>query len=153
MLQRGLCDNSIGMADIFNMNSDQPQIESDSTDSKCPVCDYPIKDHTQICPNCHETIWQESEIFDSDNESEQDEESPKEKEIKKYEAKYNGILTVIAVVIAVPLVWITYKEFSDQQWNKAVWFVLVIYLIICRFVGYLLKDTIYSLAKRKVNNL
>lgn len=142
----------IGMSDIFNFNNDQPQIESDNTDSKCPVCGYPIKDDTQICPNCHETIWQESEILDSDNESEQEDESPKDKEIKKYEAQYNGILTIIAVVIAVPLVWITYKEFSDQQWNKAVWFVLVVYLIICRFIGYLLKDTVHSLAKRKGSN-
>lgn len=135
--------------DIFNLNNEQPQIESDTTDSKCPVCGNPIKENTQICPNCHETIWQDSEMPESDNEPEQEEEAPIEKEIKKHESKYYGILTIIALVIAVPLVWITYKEFADQQWNKAVWFVLVIYLIICRFIGYLLKGTIQSLAKRK----
>lgn len=138
------------MSDIFNINGNQPQIESDNTDSKCPVCGYPIKDNTQICPNCHETIWQEFEILDSDNESEQEEESPKDKVIKKYEAQYNGIWTIIAMVMAVPLAWITYKEFSDQKWIKAVLFVLVVYIFLCNFVGYLLKDTIHSLAQRKV---
>lgn len=138
--------------DIFNLNSEQPQIESDNTDSKCPVCGYPINENTQICPNCHETIWQDTEILDSENEPEQEEESPKDKKIKKYEAQYNGILTIMAVIMAVPLVWITYNEFADRQWNKAGWFVLVIYLIICRFIGYLLKGTIHSFAKRKVGN-
>ncbi len=138
--------------DIFNLNSEQPQIESDNTDSKCPVCGYHIDRNTKVCPNCHETIWQDTEILDSENEPEQEEESPKDKEIKKYEAQYNGILTIIAVIMAVPLVWITYKEFTDQQWNKAVLFVLVVYLIVCRFIGYLLKDYIHSLAERKVRN-
>lgn len=138
-------------SDIFNLNNEQPHIESDRTDSQCPVCGYHIDKNTKVCPNCHEIIWQDSEPLDSDNEPEQTEVSPKEKEIKKHEAQYNAILTIIALVIAVPLVWITYNEFADQQWGKAVWFVLVAYLIICRFIGYLLKGVIRSMAKRKVD--
>lgn len=137
-------------SDIFNLNNEQPQIESDNADSKCPVCGYHIDKNTTVCPNCHETIWQDSEPLESDNEPEQAEISPKDKAITTYESRYKGILTIIAFVIAIPLVWITYDEFANQQWNKAVWFVLIVYIVICRFIGYLLKDYIHSLAKRKI---
>lgn len=152
MLQRGLCDEERGMSDIFNLNNDQPQIQNGMGDSKCPVCGHHISEQTKVCPTCHETIWQDPEKIDNSEESDTEELSPKEKEIQKYISTYNQILTAIAVIIAIPLSWITYKEFSDNQWNKAVWFVLVVYFIVCRFIGYLLKGIIRSIAERKARN-
>lgn len=84
-------------------------------------------------------------------ESDTEELSPKEKKIRKYVSTYYQYLTVIAIVIAIPVVWITYKEYTDNQWNKAVWFILVVYFIVCRFIGYLLKGFIRSIAERKAN--
>lgn len=156
MLQRGLCERETRMSDIFNLNNDQPQIQNGMGDSKCPVCGHHISEQTKVCPNCHETIWQDPDTadreIDDSGESDIEELSPKEKEIQKYISTYNQILMAIAIVIAIPLAWITYKEFSDNQWNKAVWFVLVIYFIVCRFIGYLLKGIIRSIAERKIRN-
>lgn len=141
------------MSDIFNLNSEQPQIQNGIKTDKCPVCGHNISEQTKVCPNCHETIWQDPEIADNENddsiESDTEELSPKEMEITKYISTYNQFLTVIAIVIAIPLAWITYKEFADNQWNKAVWFVLVVYFVVCRFIGYLLKGLIRSIAERK----
>lgn len=120
---------------------------------KCPVCGHDITEQTKICPNCHETIWQDPEIADNgafdSMESDTEELSLKEKKIQKYVSTYYQYLTVIAIVIAIPLAWITYKEYADNQWNKAVWFVLVVYFIVCRFIGYLLKGFIHKLALRR----
>lgn len=116
-------------------------------------CGHDITEQTKICPNCHETIWQDPEIADNgaydSMESDTEELSPKEKKIQKYVSTYYQYLTVIAIVIAIPLAWITYKEYADNQWIKAVWFVLVVYFIICRFIGYLLKGFIHKLALRR----
>lgn len=143
----------IRMSDIFNLNSDQPQIQNGTRIDKCPVCGHDITEQTKICPNCHETIWQDPEIADNgvydSMESDTGELSPKEKKIQKYVSTYYQSLTVIAIVIAVPLVWITYKEYADNHWNKAVWFVLVVYFIVCRFIEYLLKGFIHKLALRR----
>lgn len=145
----------IRMSDIFNLNSDQPQIQNGTRTDKCPVCGHDITAQTKICPNCHETIWQDPEIADNgaydSMESDTEELSPKEKKIQKYVSTYYQYLTVIAIVIAIPLAWITYKEYADNQWNKAVWFILVVYFIVCRFIGYLLKGFIRSIAERKAN--
>ncbi len=120
---------------------------------KCPVCGHDITEQTKICPNCHETIWQDPEIADNgafdSMESDTEELSPKEKKIQKYVSTYYQYLTVIAIVIAIPVVWITYKEYADNQWNKAVWFILVVYFIVCRFIGCLLKGFIRSIAESK----
>lgn len=116
-------------------------------------CGHDITEQTKICPNCHETIWQDPEIADNgaydSMESDTEELSPKEKKIQKYVSTYYQYLTVIAIVIAIPLAWITYKEYADNQWIKDVWFVLVVYFIICRFIGYLLKGFIHKLALRR----
>lgn len=145
------------MSDIFNLNNDQPQIQNGMGDNKCPVCGHHIQEQTKVCPNCHETIWQDPEILDRETDdselSDIEELSPKEKEIQKHVSKYYQFLTSIAVIIALPLTWITYKEYADNQWIKAVWFVLVIYLIVCRFIGYLLKGIIRSMAERKANKI
>lgn len=146
MLQR------IRMSDIFNLNSDQPQIQNGTSTDKCPVCGHNITEQTKICPNCYETIWQDSEITDSGTydsiESDTEDISLKEKKIQKYVSTYYQSLTVIAIVIAIPLGWITYKEYPRI---KAVWFVFVVYYIVCRFIGYLLKGFIRSIAERKAN--
>lgn len=140
----------IRMSDIFNLNSDQPQIQNGTRTDKCPVCGHDITEQTKICPNCHETIWQDPEIADNgafdSMEPDTEELSPKEKKIQKYVSTYYQYLTVIAIVIAIPLAWITYKEY---EWNRAVWFVLVVYIIVCRFIGYLLKGVIHKLALRR----
>lgn len=72
----------VRMSDIFNLNSDQPQIQNGTRTDKCPVCGHDITEQTKICPNCHETIWQDPEItnneIDDSVESDTEEISPKE---------------------------------------------------------------------------
>ena len=143
------------MSDIFNLNSDQPQIQNGTRTDKCPVCGHDITEQTKICPNCHETIWQDPEItnneIDDSVESDTEEISPKEKKIQKYVSTYYQYLTVIAIVIAIPLAWITYKEYADKSLYQCGLFVLVVYFIVCRVIGYLLKGFIRSIAERKAN--
>lgn len=51
---------------ITNRNDEQPKIDSDSVDFKCPVCGNTVEKHVKVCPCCHETIWQREGVKFSD---------------------------------------------------------------------------------------
>ena len=51
---------------ITNRNDEQPKIDSDSVDFKCPVCGNTVEKYVKVCPCCHETIWQREGVKFSD---------------------------------------------------------------------------------------